>query len=92
MHLDPDFNHLTYGDHRERAKQLRAHLGREDLVVFYAGLNNVGIGTQQGSANRLFTKGIDSTSSNNAFLCQNSNGSNLMYVRNDDTLVALDLK
>src|SRR6266566_1269620 len=35
MHLDPDFNHLTYGDHRERAKQLRAHLGPEaqDLIV-----------------------------------------------------------
>src|SRR6266508_5574424 len=52
-------------------------------IVIYAGLNNVGIGVQQGTNNRLFTKGIDSTSSNNAFLAQNSNGSNLMYVRND---------
>jgi hypothetical protein len=41
MHLDPDFEHLTYGDHRERAKQLRAHLGLEDLVVFYAGLKDI---------------------------------------------------
>ncbi len=41
MHLDPDFNHLTYGDHRERAKQLRAHLGPEDLIVFYAGLKDI---------------------------------------------------
>ncbi len=49
----------------------------------FLGLNNVGVGVQQGTNNRLFTKGIDSTSSNNAFLCQNSNGSNLLYVRND---------
>jgi hypothetical protein len=41
MHLDPDFKHLTYGDHRERAKQLRAHLGLDDLVVFYAGLKDI---------------------------------------------------
>jgi len=52
-------------------------------IVFYAGLNNVGIGTQQGTNNRLFTKGIDSTSSNNAFLAQNSNAANLLYLRND---------
>ncbi len=37
MHLDPDFEHLTYGDQRERAKQLRAHLRPDDLIVFYAG-------------------------------------------------------
>jgi hypothetical protein len=47
------------------------------------GTNNVGIGVDQGTANRLFTKGIDSTSSNNAFLAQNSGGSNLFYLRND---------
>ncbi len=38
MHLDPDFDHLTYGDQGERAKQLRAALHPGDLVVFYAGL------------------------------------------------------
>ena len=38
MHLDPDFAHLTYGDRRERAKQLQAHLCAGDMIVFYAGL------------------------------------------------------
>jgi hypothetical protein len=38
MHLDPDFEHLTYGDQGERAKQLRNNLGPGDLMVFYAGL------------------------------------------------------
>ena len=38
MHLDPDFQHLTYGDQGERAKQLKAILGTGDLIVFYAGL------------------------------------------------------
>jgi Nucleotide modification associated domain 3 len=41
MHLDPDFDHLTYGDTRERAKQLRANLGVNDLIVFYAALSDV---------------------------------------------------
>lgn len=40
MHLDPDFEHLTYGDQGERAKQLRANLRGDDLIVFYAGLAN----------------------------------------------------
>ena len=34
MHLDPDFDHLTYGDQGERAKQLSANLGMGDLLVF----------------------------------------------------------
>jgi hypothetical protein len=38
MHLDPDFERLTYGDQGERAKQLQSNLGEGDLVVFYAGL------------------------------------------------------
>ncbi|MDO8771057.1 MAG: hypothetical protein Q7K57_20580 [Burkholderiaceae bacterium] len=38
MHLDPDFEHLTYGDQGERAKQIQAHLREGDLIVFYAGL------------------------------------------------------
>jgi hypothetical protein len=39
-HLDPDFNHLTYGDQGERAKQLRK-LNRGDMIVFYSGLADV---------------------------------------------------
>src|ERR1017187_3870883 len=38
MHLDPDFEHLTYGDQGERAKQITSKLGNGDLIVFYAGL------------------------------------------------------
>ena len=41
MHLDPDFEHLTYGDHRERAKQIRTHLSKGDVIVFYAGLRDI---------------------------------------------------
>ena len=41
MHLDPDFEHLTYGDRGERAKQIRASLGPSDMIVFYAGLADV---------------------------------------------------
>jgi hypothetical protein len=40
MHLDPDFDHLTYGDQGERAKQLRGNLSSGDLLVFYAGLSD----------------------------------------------------
>ena len=38
MHLDHDFKHLTYGDQRERARQLRSNLSAGDVIVFYAGL------------------------------------------------------
>lgn len=38
MHLDPDFEQLTYGDRGERAKQIRTILGPDDIIVFYAGL------------------------------------------------------
>lgn len=41
MHLDPDFKHLTYGDGRERAKQIRSKLTAGDLIVFYGGLRDV---------------------------------------------------
>lgn len=41
MHLDPDFDHLTYGDRRQRAFQIQAHLGPGDLIVFYAGLRDI---------------------------------------------------
>jgi uncharacterized membrane protein (Fun14 family) len=47
MHLDPDFEHLTYGDQGERAKQLRDNLRIGDLIVFYAGL------ADRHSSNRL---------------------------------------
>jgi hypothetical protein len=40
MHLDPDFDHLTYGDVNERAKQISNKLGSGDLLVFYAGLQS----------------------------------------------------
>ena len=41
MHLDPDFDHLTYGDGGERAKQIRAKIRSDDLLVFYAGMRDV---------------------------------------------------
>ncbi len=41
MHLDPDFNYLTYGDQGERARQLRAKLDTGDMIVFYSGLADV---------------------------------------------------
>jgi hypothetical protein len=41
MHLDPDFDYLTYGDRGERAKQIQAKLSSGDLIVFYAGLSDV---------------------------------------------------
>jgi len=41
MHLDPDFSHLTYGDQKERAKQLQNKLRRGDRLVFYSGLRDV---------------------------------------------------
>ena len=40
MHLDPDFDHLTYGDQGERAKQIRSKLSPGNLLVFYAGLQS----------------------------------------------------
>lgn len=41
MHLDPDFEYLTYGDKGERAKQIQTKLGAGDLIAFYAGLRDV---------------------------------------------------
>lgn len=40
-HADPDFASLTYGDRRQRARQIREKLGPGDLLVFYAGLRDV---------------------------------------------------
>jgi hypothetical protein len=41
MHLDPDFDHLTYGDQGQRAKQILAKVRSGDLLVFYAGMRSV---------------------------------------------------
>ena len=41
MHLDPDFDYLTYGDEGQRAKQIQTKLGQGDLLVFYAGMRDV---------------------------------------------------
>ena len=41
MHLDPDFEYLTYGDQGERAKQIQNKLGSGDVIAFYAGLRDV---------------------------------------------------
>jgi hypothetical protein len=40
MHLDPDFDSLTYGDQGRRAKRIH-ELGRGDLLVFYASLRDI---------------------------------------------------
>lgn len=37
MHLDPDFESLTYGDTKQRGRDI-ANLVPDDLIVFYAGL------------------------------------------------------
>lgn len=41
MHLDPDFEHLTYGDRGKKGKQISNALGNGDLLVFYSGLMDV---------------------------------------------------
>lgn len=41
MHLDPDFDELTYGDQGKRAKQLQNNLRPGDLIVFYSGLADI---------------------------------------------------
>lgn len=41
MHLDPDFEHLTYGN-RDNAKGTKfRNLQRDDLIVFYSGLRPI---------------------------------------------------
>jgi Nucleotide modification associated domain 3 len=41
MHLDPDFDNLTYGDQGERANQLRRKLSQGDRIIFYSGMKDV---------------------------------------------------
>lgn len=42
MHLDPDFQHLTYGDSGTRRGKGLTDLGPGDVVAFYSGLKPVG--------------------------------------------------
>lgn len=46
MHLDPDFDCLTYGDQGERAKQLEARIRPGDQIVFYSSMRDVRDGAQ----------------------------------------------
>ena len=41
MHLDPDFQHLTYGDSGVRRGKGLTDLGSGDVIVFYSGLKPV---------------------------------------------------
>lgn len=41
MHLDPDFDHLTYGDSGQKAQQIQETLRPGDYAVFYAGLKDI---------------------------------------------------
>ena len=41
MHLDPDFEYLTYGDNGVRRGAGVASLGNGDILVFYAGLRSI---------------------------------------------------
>ena len=41
MHLDPDFEWLTYGDNGDKRGAGIKHLSEGDLLVFYAGLKPV---------------------------------------------------
>ena len=44
MHLDPDFEQLTYGDRGPKGKQIAGSLARGDFLAFYAGLRDTGSG------------------------------------------------
>lgn len=46
MHLDPDFEFLTYGDRGSKGQQLASTLERGDLIVFYSGLRATQAGSQ----------------------------------------------
>lgn len=41
MHLDPDFEHLTYGDRGRKGAQIATTMKPGDLLIFYAGLRDV---------------------------------------------------
>lgn len=40
MHLDPDFQHLSYGDSKNRGRRL-LDFNEDDVVVFYSGLRSI---------------------------------------------------
>lgn len=40
-HLDPDFDHLSYGDQGQRGKRIRSLLSDGDLLAFFAALRPV---------------------------------------------------
>src|SRR5580693_4447272 len=40
-HLDPDFDHLTYGDQGQRGKRITSLLTASDLLAFFAALRPV---------------------------------------------------
>ena len=41
MHLDPDFDYLTYGDRGAKGRQLSCSMKSGDLIIFYAGLRDI---------------------------------------------------
>ena len=41
MHLDPDFEHVTYGDRGNKGAQLANTLKRGDRLLFYSGLKDI---------------------------------------------------
>lgn len=41
MHLDPDFDHLTYGDVGDRRGARMSTMSRGDILVFYSGLRPI---------------------------------------------------
>lgn len=40
MHLDPDFNHLSYGDTERRGRQLLS-FNEDDVLIFYSGYRSI---------------------------------------------------
>jgi len=47
MHLDPDFEHLTYGDDGNRRGKVLRTLAEGDLLVFYAGMRSTDLAQKQ---------------------------------------------
>lgn len=44
VHLDPDFQFLTYGDRGQKGRRIAVNLQRDDLMVFYSSLRDIGSG------------------------------------------------
>jgi Nucleotide modification associated domain 3 len=45
MHLDPDFEYLTYGDAGPKGRQIATALQQGDFLAFYSGMRDRGSGT-----------------------------------------------